>query len=345
MSLVTILTLTRTLLIDDSLSHDLYQTATHFLLELIQNADDNSYTAEVPTLSIAYSSGRVRVDCNERGFNKKNIEAICRICKSTKSGRSKSAGFVGEKGIGFKAVFKVASTVWIQSGHYSFRFDRDAHLGMIAPIWDKFPEKPREGCTSILLKLAKDCDEKRIINELESYDEKMLLFLRRLRRLEIDVKPSIISLSKSFKTIISRHDQTSENPSMMTLMNNGVKRHYFVWRHSVNKLPTESRRPGISTSEIVLAFPNTSISGDLPVHPIIESQNVYAFLPIRDGGMPVSQTFHIIYEESTNSQYCSSSCRPTFSFQRIAKTFTSIPHGIKPWPQQQPLPILMRFAI
>lgn len=296
---------TRTLLIDDSLSHDLYQTATQFLLELIQNADDNSYTAEVPTLSIAYSSGRVRIDCNERGFNKKNIEAICRICQSTKSGRSKSAGFVGEKGIGFKAVFKVASTVWISSGHYSFRFDRDAHLGMIAPIWDKFPEKPRAGCTSILLKLAKDCDEKRIINELQSYDEKILLFLRRLRRLEIDVKPSIISLSKSFKTILSRHGQASENPSMMALMNNGVRRHYFVWCRSANKLPTESRRPGISSSEIVLAFPNTGINGDLPVHPVIESQNVYAFLPIRDGGLPVRRKFQlparIIYEESTNA--------------------------------------------
>jgi hypothetical protein len=267
----------------------LYQTTTHFLLELIQNADDNSYETECPTLSITYSPGRIQIDCNERGFSKKNIEAICRICQSTKSGRSKSAGFVGEKGIGFKAVFKVASTVWISSGHYSFRFDRDAHLGMIAPIWDKFPDKPREGCTSILLKLARDCDEKRIMNELKSYDEKMLLFLRRLRRLEIDVKPGIFSFSKPFKTALSSHGHSSENQSMVVLMNNGVKKHYLVWRHSVNKLPAESRRPGISSSEIVLAFPNTGINGDLPVDPVIECQDVYAFLPIRDGGFPVRQ--------------------------------------------------------
>jgi hypothetical protein len=285
---------TRTLLIDDSLSHDLYQAATHFLLELIQNSDDNSYTAEVPTLSIAYSSGQARIDCNERGFNKKNVEAICRICHSTKSGRSKSAGFIGEKGIGFKAVFKVASTVWISSGHYSFRFDRDAHLGMIAPIWDKFPEKPREGCTSTLLKLTGDCDGERIINELQSYDEKMLLFLRRLQRLEIDVKTSTTLLSKPFKNVLSRHGQASENPSIMALMNNGARRHYFVWRRSANKLPAEARRPGISSSEIVLAFPNTGINGDLPVYPIIESQSVYAFLPIRDGGLPVRRKFHFL---------------------------------------------------
>ncbi|UPL03017.1 hypothetical protein LCI18_013951 [Fusarium solani-melongenae] len=171
------------------LSHDLYQTSTHFLLELIQNADDNSYKVETPTLSISYSPGKLRIDCNERGFSKQNIEAICRICKITKSGKSKSEGFVGEKGIGFKAVFKVASTVWISSGYYSFRFDRDGHLGMIAPIACSFPEQLKQGCTSILLNLDKACDETLIVKEMKSYDEKILRFLRRLRRLDIDCNP------------------------------------------------------------------------------------------------------------------------------------------------------------
>jgi hypothetical protein len=161
---------------------------------------------------------------------------------------------------------------------------------MIAPIWDKFPEKPREGCTSILLKLAKDYDEKRIINQLKLYDERILLFLRRLRKLEIDVTPKsgIFSSSEPFKTFISRHSQISDNPSMTILTKNGVKRNYFVWRHSANNMPTESRRPDISSSEIVLAFPNTGIEGKVPLRPVIESQNVYAFLPIRDSGLPVS---------------------------------------------------------
>jgi HSP90 family molecular chaperone len=278
------------LLIDGSVAKDLYQTTTHFLLELIQNADDNFYEVEFPTLSITYIPGRVRIDCNERGFTKKNIEAITRICKSTKSGRSKSAGFVGEKGIGFKAVFKVASAVWISSGHYSFKFDRDAHLGMIAPIWDTFPEKLREGYTSILLKLSQDCDENRIISELESYDERMLLFLRRLRKLEIDVTPKIgyPSTSKPFRTFISRHSETLDNPSMTILTKNGLKRNYLVWRQTANNMPTETRRPNISSSEIVLAFPNTGFEGEQKLQPVIESQNVYAFLPIRNSGLPVS---------------------------------------------------------
>ncbi|EGY19727.1 uncharacterized protein VDAG_01743 [Verticillium dahliae VdLs.17] len=259
------------------LSHDLYQTATHFLLELIQNADDNMYAVDAPTLAITYRPGRVRIDCNERGFSRKNIEAICRICQSTKSGRSKSAGFVGEKGIGFKAVFKVASTVWISSGYYSFRFDRDGHLGMIAPIWDAFPEAPKPGFTSIYLKLARDCNEGGIIDELRSYDAKILIFLRRLQRLEIDVQREFWK-SGDFKTVLSRQANTSGNPSMTTLMNDGVKKQYLVWRHTVNRLPNDARRPGISSSEVVLAFPLDK-DGETP---LIERQSVYAFLPIRD---------------------------------------------------------------
>lgn len=275
-----------------SLSNDLYQTPTHFLLELIQNADDNVYDDEIPSLSISYSKGWVRVDCNERGFTKKNVEAICRICKSTKTGRSKTAGFVGEKGIGFKAVFKVAESVWISSGYYAFRFDRDAHLGMIAPMWDEYIP-PRQGSSTILLKLDKDCDEGRIMEELRSYDERSLLFLRRLRRLTLAAIPGTLSLKKPFENHLSREGESSEASSTMVLRRNGVKKHYFVWRHLAEKLPVEPLRPGISSSEIVLAFPY-AIEGDGMVRPVIENQHAYAFLPVRDAGFTVSWPVTVI---------------------------------------------------
>lgn len=265
------------------LSHDLYQTATHFLLELIQNADDNTYTAKDPTLSITYTPGKVRIDCNETGFTRKNVEAICRICQSTKSGRSKTSGYVGEKGIGFKAVFKVASTVWISSGHYSFKFERDAHLGMIAPIWEAFPEKKKPQCTSILLKLAEGVDEKAVIEEMRSYDTKILIFLRRLRRLEINIELGIMPCG-NLKRVLRRQDRPSANPSMMVLQKDRQRTPYLVWRQTADNLPNEARRPGISSSEVVLAFPLNSNEEE----PLLESQSVYAFLPVRDYGFPVS---------------------------------------------------------
>ena len=241
-----------------------------------------------PTLSITYWPGRIRIDCNERGFAKQNIEAICRICKSTKSGRSKSAGFVGEKGIGFKAVFKVASTVWISSGHYQFRFNRDGHLGMIAPIWDTFPAvKNPQGGTSIILDLDPTCDERSIANELAEYDPKILMFLRRLRRIEIKVVKSSWKIlgSFNFKRVLSRQDKEPNGRAQMVMLyKDGIKSNYLMWRHMVNHMPADPRRPGITCSELVLGFPLNPNEDE----PVLERQDVYAFLPVKSIGFNVS---------------------------------------------------------
>ena len=298
------------------LSVDLYQTATHFLLELIQNADDNQYDQVLPTLRITHSLRRIRIDCNERGFSRRNVEAICRICKSTKSGRSKAAGFVGEKGIGFKAVFKVASTVIISSGHYQFKFNRHDHLGMIAPIWAPFPETVIPGWTSILLDLDDDCDESAIEQELRTYDARILLFLRRLQRLEINVdhpdRPrkwydSTVRRGttkdkstnrENFSHVFTHQGRgySSSNPSITSLGENDDVKDYLVWRHTAVKLPAEARRPGMSTSEIVLAFP----LGKDGQTPEIAPQSVYAFLPIRQHGFDF--LLHADFLLSTNRE-------------------------------------------
>src|SRR6059058_4733171 len=44
------------------LSDQLYQGSTHFLLELIQNADDSHYEAETPTLHLSYTRNHLRID-------------------------------------------------------------------------------------------------------------------------------------------------------------------------------------------------------------------------------------------------------------------------------------------
>ncbi len=51
-----------------------------------------------------------------------------------------SEGFIGEKGIGFKSVFKVANVVHVASGHYQFKLDRREPLGMILPRLSTFSE-------------------------------------------------------------------------------------------------------------------------------------------------------------------------------------------------------------
>jgi hypothetical protein len=105
------------------------------------------------------------VDCNEVGFSPGNVEALCRVGQSTKKGGDNATRYVGEKGIGFKSVFKAATIVWVSSGNYSFKFDKSKPLGMIAPIWDDFPVKVKSGFTSFYLQLSDDYNIPGLLDE------------------------------------------------------------------------------------------------------------------------------------------------------------------------------------
>jgi hypothetical protein len=89
----------------ERLSKELYNTDMHFVLELIQNADDNQYNTK-PTLVFVINSNSINIYNNELGFQENNIQALCDIGKSTKG--KHQHGYIGQKGIGFKSVF----TVW-----------------------------------------------------------------------------------------------------------------------------------------------------------------------------------------------------------------------------------------
>lgn len=72
----------------------------------MQNADDNIYPENVePTLTFILQDSGIVVLNNEQGFSTENIRALCDIGNSTKKGSN--AGYIGQKGIGFKSVFRV----------------------------------------------------------------------------------------------------------------------------------------------------------------------------------------------------------------------------------------------
>lgn len=244
----------------------------------MQNADDNQYSADTPTLCITYQPGSLRVDCNEVGFNDKNVEAICTIGDSTKAG---SNCFTGEKGIGFKSMFKVADTVWISSRHFSFKLDtrEDGELGMIAPRWDAFPEPTRAGYTSFYLRISNRCDEQELMEDLTCFDPTLLMFLRRLKQIELKI-------NRKDGTIWSERVQRNEPISggCITLSCKGVNKDYITKTHIVTDLLSEARRAHRSRSEVTLAFPTYELSNE----PHMDTQKVYAFLPIRDYGLKVS---------------------------------------------------------
>ena len=89
------------------LSQELYSKDVHFLMELVQNAEDNEYPDGVaPSLEFLVTSTDITgsgasstllIFNNEKGFSPSNIQSICGVGKSTKKG-NRDKGYIGEKG-------------------------------------------------------------------------------------------------------------------------------------------------------------------------------------------------------------------------------------------------------
>ena len=152
-----------------------------FIQEILQNADDCDYPdGAVPSFSLIRKGNIVVTEYNETGFSRANVRAITAIGESTKKrlvdGNLK---VIGEKGVGFKTIFAVASEVRIYSGEYSFSLsDQEPTI----PKMIKSPESEASAGTRMEVILRRP-------NSFPSYDEKTILklclCLRRLRSIKI----------------------------------------------------------------------------------------------------------------------------------------------------------------
>ena len=268
----------RIFLTSPSLAEQLYQKSTHFLLELVQNADDTQYGVENPTLHLTCNENRLRIDCNETGFTPKDVDAICSIGQSSKAGAGVSTQYVGEKGIGFKSVFKVADVVWVCSGAYEFKFDKNTKLGMIAPILAKFPSR-RSGWTSFYLQFSREYNAQELISDLASFRARLLIFLRRLRKIIVTIDgPGENQITR----ILTKAEGEIYGKEAIYLEEDSTRMTYIIHRYQAQNLPREEKRDGVTESELLLAF-----SVDDKNQPKVDSQEVFAYLPVRDYGFKV----------------------------------------------------------
>eukprot|EP01125_Pyxidicula_operculata_P022667 TRINITY_DN948_c0_g2_i2.p1 TRINITY_DN948_c0_g2~~TRINITY_DN948_c0_g2_i2.p1 ORF type:complete len:2902 (+),score=580.45 TRINITY_DN948_c0_g2_i2:998-8707(+) len=172
-------------------SGDLYSEESHTIFELTQNADDNFYPEDVvPTLEIKMfqENGQhyLVVDNNEIGFSKRNVEAICDISKSHKKG----AEYIGNKGIGFKSVFKITENPHIHSNYFHFQFNIET--GCLEPheiSKENYPDSwdPTINRTLIRIPLNKDVRLTPFCNKLDEIHSSLLLFLKKLECLSISL--------------------------------------------------------------------------------------------------------------------------------------------------------------
>lgn len=275
---------------------NLYSKETRFLYELIQNAEDNSYSTatadgEEPFLAFRLYQDRIIIDSNEDGFSKGNIRAICSVGNSTKK---PSAGYIGEKGIGFKSVFKIAQKVHIQSGPFSFAFshtreDDDDGLGMITPYYENAEELPMGVRTRMALTLLDSTKFEELASEFRAVPDTFLMFLSRLQRLSIELyhadnTHTVTQYSKRetkenglYTTFLAKTTRESMEESIS-------EQKYYTMKSDLHNLPFDEARKdkegnSIDQATVILAFPV-----DEHDEPVLKQQYTYAFLPLRRVG-------------------------------------------------------------
>ncbi|KAF7458293.1 sacsin like HSP90 chaperone domain [Cryptosporidium felis] len=212
------------------LSNELYSSFGRVLLEILQNADDSNFEKGESCKTNPQVYILLRWDClaihiNERGMNSGNIESVCDIGNSSKK-NSELRFFTGEKGIGYRSVFKVTDNPGIYSGGYSIRFsskaDEEIELRYIVPRWEEpgdFPEvvktlhhnlskfgtpwrgdrekqeiKIVQNASGTIHYLPFGRDAKQKFSALlsavhDTFVHDVLLFLRNIRSIIIDVEP------------------------------------------------------------------------------------------------------------------------------------------------------------
>ncbi|XP_047465584.1 protein NO VEIN isoform X3 [Mugil cephalus] len=262
----------------ERLSTELYSKETHFVLELIQNADDNSYPLEsVPALAFVVEKDCITILNNETGFQEKNIKAICDVGCSTK-GKHKY-GYIGQKGIGFKSVFKVTDCPEIHSNGFHFRFDKTSHpMGYILPHWTE-DERPLDvqkdinqhrWTTKISLPLRSESHQTR--NLFHDVHPSLLLFLHRLR--------SITIYNQSEKRLVTMTRKDLSHNLLEVEHTDGTER----WLVVKTTLQPKKIKEDVESTEIALAFQlGSDLAGsDIACQP--QKQPVFAYLPLRSFG-------------------------------------------------------------
>jgi hypothetical protein len=156
---------------------DLYSDRTHFIFELLQNAED----AKASAVQFHISAGALEIKHDGRPFTLEDVRGIASICQSTKRD---DPDRIGRFGIGFKSVYAYTRSPEIHSG--------DEHFCIEHYVRPKKAEARTLGAgITTLISLpfdasvvSPDMAKREITRAFQKLDPTTLLFLRHVERVE-----------------------------------------------------------------------------------------------------------------------------------------------------------------
>ena len=161
------------------LAAGLYDDETHFIYELLQNAEDalrrrGDGWAGSREISFTLSDTRLALSHYGHPFTESDVRSVCDISESTKDENS-----IGRFGLGFKSVYKVSDLPEIHSGDEDFVIE-----DYLFPVQAERTRRDADE-TQILLPLKADAAKykARIGAGLKALGANSLLFLRHIREI------------------------------------------------------------------------------------------------------------------------------------------------------------------
>lgn len=226
-------------------------THTRFIQELLQNADDCEYAeGVVPEFTLMQSHNKIETAYNETGFTRGNIRSITAIGESTKKHLLRqNVAKIGEKGVGFKTIFAIASKVTIHSGDYHFS------------LTDRTPTVPeliggnneRVAGTKMELIIKNNVQ---LTNYKEQDVLELCLCLRQLKRIRIN---------NTFVTI-----EDTDSARIITINKRQYTFNRFVHRFRVSDNALQERENGLrsisANQHIVIYVPEKGAAKEYPLY-------------------------------------------------------------------------------
>jgi hypothetical protein len=267
----------------NTVSESVFSRAAHFILELLQNAEDACARAQREgRLTFRISRDRIRISHNGAVFTEADLDAICGV-RSTKRPDQDTLGFLG---IGFKSVFKITDRPRISSGGFRFKFDRSAHTEpsevpwQILPVWDEeVDQRGDSGETVVILPFRKPEFYTQTVEELKRLDVHVFLFLKWIKMVVI------VYEDDRKRTVIKNRGEYNR---ILTLTKNSKPQRFVLFRRT-SPVPSHIakdpelvfyKRQHVKKREVVLAFGVDSNNNLVSLAEANTLGSVSSFLPL-----------------------------------------------------------------
>ncbi len=262
-------------------SQTIYSDNTHFIFELLQNAEDSIRRRgrqwNRRTIKFYLSKNQLRISHFGVPFNERDVRAICSIGVSTKDELTN----IGRFGMGFKSVYRYTEHPAIHSGSGDYAVDfiinKAIYPKEVSPINRNLDE------TVFLLPFISGKERKsyeKIADGLENLEARKLLFLREIDEIQYIIEDYMSGedyISGFYRRKSESINDTTRHITLIEQINEEIQQNedWLIFSH-----PVSNSNEGAGYVEI--AFLLNSNTGMVPLN----RSNLVAYFPtVEDTGL------------------------------------------------------------